>query len=178
MKAVRFLSLSIIALGLSIFTFAQNVTETFKVSGNCGMCKTRIEKAAKAAGATEANWDKDSKELTVTFSKESTNLAKIQQKIAEVGHDNDAFKATNETYNKLPGCCKYERAASDKTDMADCCKKDGDKMTCSKEGHTGKDCCKKEGDNKMSCSKEGQNGAACCEKKEGGDKKMDCCKKD
>ena len=175
MKSFKVFSLAILALGLVFFTQAQNITETFKVSGNCGMCKTRIEKAAKAAGAQEASWDKDTKQLTVTFAKESTSLAKIQQKIAEVGHDNDAFKATNDTYNKLPACCKYERATSEQAGMADCCKKDGDKMTCSKEGHDGKDCCKKDGD-KMNCSKEGQAGASCCEKKEGGANKMNCSK--
>ena len=47
------------------------------------MCKSSIEKAAKAAGATTAEWNKDSKALTVTYNSTSTNTAKIQQKIAE-----------------------------------------------------------------------------------------------
>jgi hypothetical protein len=30
--------------------------------------------------------------------------------IANAGHDTEMHKATDEAYNKLPGCCKYERA--------------------------------------------------------------------
>jgi hypothetical protein len=157
---------------------AQSKTETFKVSGNCGMCKSNIEKAAKVAGAENATWNKETKELTVTYTNSVTNAAKIQQKIAEVGYDNAGFKTTDAAYNKLAPCCKYERetvVAGEEKSMA-CCKKDGEKMTCSKEGHDGKDCCKKEGE-KMDCckegkcTKEGHNGKDCC-KKEG--EKMNC----
>ena len=47
------------AIMFSIFTIntstAQSAkTETIKVWGNCGMCKTTIEKAAKSAGAKKA----------------------------------------------------------------------------------------------------------------------------
>ena len=53
-------------MSLSI-VMAQTVTERFQVSGNCGMCKSKIEKAAKDAGATSASWNEDSKELVVSF---------------------------------------------------------------------------------------------------------------
>ncbi|HMU48025.1 MAG TPA: heavy-metal-associated domain-containing protein [Chitinophagaceae bacterium] len=167
MKTLKLLSLLAAGLFISQVTIAQKtVTETFPVSGNCGMCKSKIEKAAKEAGADEANWDKTKKEITVKYSTASTNTAKIQQKIAESGYDNAGFASTLEAYNKLPGCCKYERAASDEAKM-DCCK-DG---KCTKEGHDGKDCCKKDNASKMDCCKEGK-----CTK-EGHDGK-DCCKKD
>ena len=29
--------------------------------------------------------------------------------IAKVEHDTDMHKATDEVYDNLPGCCKYER---------------------------------------------------------------------
>ena len=60
-------TLSIYAVILfSIFSFnlsyAQSVkNDTIKVWGNCGMCKTKIEKAAKAAGASTANWNEETK---------------------------------------------------------------------------------------------------------------------
>lgn len=193
MKKFRLLSIALLSVAMSTTGFAQTTTETFNVSGNCGMCKTKIEKAAKDAGAKEADWNKETKQLTVKFNSTSTNAAKIQQKIAEVGYDNVGFKATNEAYDKLHGCCKYERASAvtdEKMECCkegkcskeghegkDCCKKDGGKMECSKEGHEGKDCCKKDG-GKMECSKEGHEGKDCCKKD--GDKKdsdkMDCCK--
>jgi periplasmic mercuric ion binding protein len=166
MKTLKIFSLAAVSMLLSTVIIAQSKTETFKVSGNCGMCKTKIEKAAKEAGAKEASWNADSKELTVTYKSSSTNAAKIQEKIAAVGYDNVGFKATNEAYDKLHGCCKYERTTA--TDEMDCCK--GGK--CTMAGHDGKDCCKKDGA-KMECGKAGHDGKDCCKKEEG---KMDCCK--
>ena len=40
-------------------------TSVFKVWGNCGMCKKTIQGAAKTSGATHAEWDVNSKMLTV-----------------------------------------------------------------------------------------------------------------
>jgi periplasmic mercuric ion binding protein len=166
MKTLRIFSFSALLMAFATVSFAQSTTETFKVSGNCGMCKSKIEKAAKDAGAKEATWDVDSKMLTVSYKSSSTNTAKIQEKVASVGYDNAGATATNESYNKLHGCCKYDRAAVSDEAKADCCKGG----TCTKEGHDGKDCCKKAGE-KMECSKD----AKCM--KEGHDGK-ECCKKD
>ncbi len=170
MKILRILPVAALFLAASCTSIAQSKTETFKVSGNCGMCKTKIEKAAKEAGAKEASWNMETKELTVTYKSSTTNTAKIQQKIADVGYDNAGFIATAESYDKLHGCCKYDRTVSS----------DDKKMNCSKEGHDGKSCCKKDGDSKMDCckdgkcSKEGHDSKDCCKKD--GDSKMDCCK--
>lgn len=174
MKTIRLFSLTALLAAVTTITFAQSKTSSFQVSGNCGMCKTRIEKAAKEAGATDAKWEASTQELTVTYSSTTTNDAKIQEKIAAVGHDNAGFKATMDVYNKLPGCCKYDKAAA--SDKMDCCK-DG---KCSNAGHCDKPCCKKDGDMKMDCckdgkcSKEGHAGKDCCKKE--GAAKMDCCK--
>jgi hypothetical protein len=141
------------------------------------MCKSKIEKAAKDAGAKTAIWDVDTKILTVTYTSSSTNTAKIQEKIASVGYDNEGATATNESYNKLHSCCKYERTAVANETKAGCCMKAGAKMDCckdgkcTKEGHDGKDCCKKDGE-KMDCckdgkcTKEGHDGKDCCKKSE------------
>jgi mercuric ion binding protein len=88
----------------------QSKTETIKVSGNCGMCKDRIEKAAKDEGATTAAWDSKTKMLTVTFDDSKTNTDALAKKIASVGHDTEKYKASDDVYAKLPGCCHYERA--------------------------------------------------------------------
>ncbi len=125
MKTFKLILSAIFFLAFSYTVTAQEKTEKFKVSGNCGMCKNKIEKAAKAAGATYALWDEDSKELEVKFESSSTNAAKIQQKIAETGYDNAGFKATNEAYDKLHGCCKYDRETA--TAAASCC--EGGKCT-------------------------------------------------
>ena len=136
---------------------AQAKTETFNVSGNCGMCKSKIEKAAKDAGATTASWDMETKQLTVKYNSKTTNAAKIQQKIAGVGYNNVGVRATDESYNKLHGCCKYERTESGAKAKDSCCSSG---EACAEHGDQEKPACCKDG----KCSKEGHSGADCCKK--------------
>ena len=89
--------------------FAQEKTENIKVFGNCGMCKNRIEKNLKMEGITVAKWDIDTKILTVTYNPAQISNDDIQKKVASVGHDTEKFSAPDEVYNKLHGCCKYDR---------------------------------------------------------------------
>ena len=87
-------------------------TEVFTVYGNCGMCEKTIEGALQdVKGITLADWDKASDQMTVTYDTELITLDAIKQKIADVGYDSDDFRATEEVYNNLPGCCQYERPA-------------------------------------------------------------------
>ncbi len=95
-------------LMISSFSFAQNPV-SIKVSGNCGMCKKHIEKAAKDAGATNATWDKVSKLLSVTFDAGKTNTDKIETAIAGAGYDTEHKVASAEAYKKLDECCQYDR---------------------------------------------------------------------
>jgi hypothetical protein len=73
------------------------------------MCKTRIEKTVKAEGATAVSWDAKSQLLTVTFDPSKTSQESLSKKLASVGHDTEKFKAPDDVYSKLPGCCHYER---------------------------------------------------------------------
>lgn len=97
-------------LSFSSASFAQTVKkETLKVNGNCDMCQSKIEKAAKSAGATTASWDVDSKVLTVAYNPAKASMEKIGKAIAKAGYDNDVQATTEAAFNKLPGCCKYDR---------------------------------------------------------------------
>ena len=81
----------------------------FFVAGNCDMCKSRIEKAAKKVeGIQSATWNKETKELMV---RAVSDVAKstLQTAVAEAGHDTKSVKASKDTYDNLPGCCQYER---------------------------------------------------------------------
>lgn len=90
--------------------FAVEKTEKFKVYGNCGMCETRIEKAANSVdGVSAADWNKESKMIEVKFDDSKTDVRKVHMEIAKVGHDTEMHKAKNEVYEKLPACCKYDR---------------------------------------------------------------------
>lgn len=96
-------------------TSAQNsavASQTIKVWGNCGMCKTTIEKAAKKAGTTSASWDKDTKELQVSYDTTKTSSQRIQMAIAKAGYDTQDLTGDNSAYNKLPACCHYDRKAA------------------------------------------------------------------
>jgi periplasmic mercuric ion binding protein len=141
------------AILFSIFTIntstAQTAkTETIKVWGNCGMCKTTIEKAAKKGGAKTANWNEDSKELKVTYAVAKTSSAKIQESIAKSGYDTQDFTAVKTAYNNLPGCCKYDRKTATAADAKACCKP-GEKCTMDDADCKKMECCK----DKACCSK-------------------------
>ena len=167
MKTFKYFFLSFFFVAFSVVVLAQSKTEKIAVAGECGMCKKKIEKAAIGAGASSASWNADSKELTVNYNSTSTNAAKIEQAVAAVGYDTKNYKATNESYEKLDDCCKYERSSASEA-KAGCCK-DGKCSDC-KDAKDGQ--CKKD----MSCCKEGKcehhsedanaakGGHSCCKK--------------
>lgn len=102
----------ILVFALGIFTQAQQVTKTAKVRGNCDMCKENIENAAKSIKGVEANWDLETKILSVSFSSEKVSLDNILKRIAEAGYDNEKYLADDDVYNSLAGCCYYTREGS------------------------------------------------------------------
>jgi hypothetical protein len=155
----------VLALAISISASAQQTT-TFTVSGNCGMCKSRIENAAKEAGATEAKWDVEAQLLTVKVGAKSSVLA-IQQKVAAVGHDNAGAKAPDAVYDKLHGCCKYDRNAAPAAAEKESCCKSGE--TCKKDDKKAA----KSGNDKHGCKDAKCSKGAACSKEA---KEMDCCK--
>ena len=102
--------LGCIIFSIAVFATGQTKTETFKVYGNCGMCKGNIEGVlSKKDGVISKKWDVEKKELTVTYDPAKTTIQKIGEKIASAGYDNQYAKATDESYNKLMKCCQYER---------------------------------------------------------------------
>src|SRR5690349_14439765 len=70
-------------------------TEVFKVSGECGTCKKKIENSAREAGATYAAWDQHTKILRLTYNA-GTDVSVIQQKIANAGYDTPLFRAPDD----------------------------------------------------------------------------------
>jgi len=110
MKTKVVLSMIVVAL-LSVTTaFGKDKTEKFKVKGNCGMCEKTIEKAAKSVdGVSTADWNKESKMMEVKFDDSKTDVHKIHMAIAKAGYDTEMHKATDEAYNKLHSCCRYDR---------------------------------------------------------------------
>ncbi len=98
-----------IAVGTGLFAQNNINTEKFEVSGNCAMCKKRIETAGKDAGAKSIEWDSSTGIATVTYDSSKNSLDKIKQGIAEAGHDTKEFRAPDATYEELHECCLYPR---------------------------------------------------------------------
>lgn len=105
---ILFTLLAVFALS----AFAKENTDSVKVSGVCGSCKKRIEKAAMEAGAISANWSDETQLLTVKYDDAKTTLLNIEKKIASVGHDTRDVKAPDEAYQKLDECCQYDRTTT------------------------------------------------------------------
>lgn len=83
---------------------------TFFVAGNCGMCKARIEKAAKSVkGVSKAVWNKEAKQLSIEYDTKITSSSAVAKVVAKAGHDTKTAKAGAKVYDSLPGCCHYER---------------------------------------------------------------------
>lgn len=98
----------IVLLLFSYTASAQNdTTITIPVKGNCTMCKERIEKAAQGKGVHHAVWDMDTKILTLHYDPKVTSSEKVQQRIADVGHDTELKTAKDYVYKDLPDCCLY-----------------------------------------------------------------------
>jgi len=87
----------------------QTIKAEFKVFGECGMCKTRIEKAAKVDGVISAEWNESTKILKVVYQPSKIKIETIHKNIAMVGHDTELEKSDDGIYNQLPSCCKYDR---------------------------------------------------------------------
>tara|TARA_B100000902_G_C26979979_1_gene749785 strand:- start:264 stop:650 length:387 start_codon:yes stop_codon:yes gene_type:complete len=82
---------------------------SFGVRGNCGMCKTTIEKAALSVdGVEEASWSITSKILDVKTTSDLDSI-RIHEAVANSGYDTELILAVDENYNNLPGCCQYNR---------------------------------------------------------------------
>jgi periplasmic mercuric ion binding protein len=108
MKNIKGILLAAAMLPVYSMTMAQSVADKINVSGNCGMCKKKIEAAAREAGAKKADWDADSKVLTVKYDQKVTSNDAIQKKVAETGYDTEKYTATMDAYNKLHSCCQYD----------------------------------------------------------------------
>ena len=88
----------------------KNAKYNVEVNGNCEMCKKRIEKAAfSVPGVKSATWHTDDHMLHLIVNEEKCSLKDVEKAIAKVGHDTKNVKATDEDYDKLHGCCQYER---------------------------------------------------------------------
>ncbi|PWT95014.1 MAG: heavy metal transporter [Bacteroidetes bacterium] len=73
----------------------------------CEECKKRIEDYMKAEdGVAKIVVDYKRKVATVTYLPDRTNIENVKTGIANAGYDADDVKANEDSYKKLPTCCK------------------------------------------------------------------------
>lgn len=88
----------------------RNVEVEIAVLGNCGMCKTRIERAAYSVrGVRSADWNQQEQKLTLVYRADRTDQETIERTIAKAGHDTENFITDEETHANLHQCCIYKR---------------------------------------------------------------------
>jgi copper chaperone CopZ len=109
MKSVVLMAIALLLGAASFAQIKNSKTATLKVYGNCGMCKTKIEKAGTQKGVSQTVWDEATGMATITYDTKKTTTDAVLKKIALVGYDSDSFLAPDNVYAKLHGCCKYER---------------------------------------------------------------------
>jgi copper chaperone CopZ len=110
---MKHLTLLVVCLVFALAGEAQKKVQIeFGVSGVCGMCEERIEQALDIPGVIMANWDIETKRLTVAYKTKKLSEEQIHQLVADAGHDTDKIKAKDEVYANIHGCCKYRDGAS------------------------------------------------------------------
>ena len=107
----RFLLLSFVAT-MAMTVQAQKAELTFGVSALCGMCESRIEAAFDQKGIVAADYNLETKKIHVVYKAKKWNEESLHKLATGVGHDTDKYKAADEVYANLHGCCKYREHIS------------------------------------------------------------------
>ncbi len=90
----------------TVAVFAKSVTKKIEVKGECDMCKEKIEAALDIPGVSFAEWDIESKMLTVRYNDKKVTEDQIHTVMSELGYATSKMAANKEAQNKLDDCCK------------------------------------------------------------------------
>ncbi len=111
MKKLKLLVLLTVAIGtMASAQVAKKGVQTVTIKTptvQCESCKKRIESyMSREDGINKVVVDYKRKTTKVTFVADRTNIENIKTAIANVGYDADDVTANEESYKKLPSCCK------------------------------------------------------------------------
>jgi len=119
LKNIVFISLSVLMVACNASDNKDPISQTeksngvsiskFKVWGNCDMCKETIESSLNLKGVLQADWNVDSKIMTVSYDDKIISLDSIQKNISLVGYDNETYRGSDLAYANLNTCCQYAR---------------------------------------------------------------------
>ena len=103
-KSIVIMLITLFAAGQ--LAFAKSVVTKFKVEGQCGECKERIEKALDVKGISFAEWDKNTKMLTIRYNDARFSEDDIHKMVSDLGYSTSKKPANKVAEAKLPGCCQ------------------------------------------------------------------------
>ncbi len=114
----RTLTFALILASLTVL--AKNITTKFKVEGQCGECKENIEQALDIPGVSYAEWNVESKMLTIRYNDRKIALDEIHGIISNIGYATSEQRANLEAQKKLSACCqpKTKSCCADKSSCA------------------------------------------------------------
>lgn len=82
-------------------------TIVIHTSAECDECEVRLEEGLNfAKGVVFAEFDLESRNVTVKYSTKKTSPEELRKIINSLGYDADDTKADPVAYEKLPSCCK------------------------------------------------------------------------
>lgn len=106
-KIALIFALLLMISGVSFAQKVQNDTIKIQTSGQCEMCKDRIEKAlAYEKGVKSAQYDESNAVVTIIYKPTKTNPDVLRKVITALGHDADGLPGDPKAYQNLPNCCK------------------------------------------------------------------------
>ena len=109
---------------ISTTLFAKNVTSRIEVKANCEICKEKIETTLDIPGVSHADWNKNTKILTVRYNDKKVSLEDIHTMISDIGYATDKVSANTKSQAQLMKCCQpKELVKKCSTTKKGCCSK-------------------------------------------------------
>lgn len=110
MKKLSFLLVFVLAASAISFGQAKKPVQTVTIKTptiQCESCKKRIENfISREEGVNKVVVDYKKKTAKITYITDRTNVEHLKTAIANLGYDADDVTANEESYKKLPLCCK------------------------------------------------------------------------
>lgn len=110
MKKLSVLLLFLVSITVTTVAQSKKAIQTVTIktpSVQCESCKKKIESfLSREDGVSKSVVDYKRKTTKVTFYTDRTNIENIKTAIANAGYDADDVAANEESYEKLPKCCK------------------------------------------------------------------------
>ena len=110
MKKLHMFLFMMLAVSAVSFGQVKKAVQTVTINTptvQCESCKKRIENyISREEGVNKVVCDYKRKTVKVTYVTDRTNVENLKTAIANLGYDADDITANEESYKKLPLCCK------------------------------------------------------------------------